>query len=71
MNDALLSFLQAQRHIVRQEGAVTKLVWDPERPSVYTAGTDGVVRHFDVRSGVLVQEWLGHRAHILDLSRSR
>ncbi|XP_052125864.1 angio-associated migratory cell protein isoform X3 [Frankliniella occidentalis] len=62
---------QAQRHIVHQQGAITKIMWDQERPSVYTSGTDGVLRHFDVRSGVLVQEWLGHRADILDFSRSR
>lgn len=69
--DLVFLFFQTQRHIIKQEGAITKLVWDVERPSIYTAGTDGIVRHFDVRSGVLVQEWLGHRAHILDLSRSK
>lgn len=62
---------QAHRHIVHQQGAITKILWDPERPSVYTAGTDGILRHFDVRSGVLVQEWLGHRADILDISHSK
>lgn len=62
---------QSLRHTVRQDGAITKLLWDQERPSVYTAGTDGIVRHFDVRSGLLVQEWLGHRADILDLCQSR
>jgi len=55
---------------LKQEGAITHQIWEPQQPLVYTAGSDGIVRLFDLRAGDVQREWLGHRADVLEIVRS-
>lgn len=61
--------VQLQRFRVLQDetAGLTKLLWDPKLPLIYTAGLDGVVRVLDVRT-CKVERLLGrHRTEILDI----
>ena len=51
---------------------ITKLAWDSKSFShIYTAGLDGIVRLWDIRSGICEKTWYGHEDNILDISVSK
>lgn len=58
------------RHVcTHPDGAgVTKLRWHARLPLVYTAGTDGALRLWDARSGVLLQTLTGHEDMVVDFA---
>lgn len=58
------------RHVCVHEGGpgVVKLRWHATLPLIYTAATDGVVRVWDARSGVLLLALTGHEDMILDFA---
>ena len=53
---------------MQQGVGLTKLVWDPRLPVLYTAGLDGVVRVVDSRTSK-AERYLGkHKSEVLDLA---
>ncbi|KAL6431501.1 hypothetical protein ACFW04_007238 [Cataglyphis niger] len=56
---------QIVRHVVTQEGGITKLVWI-STSILFTAGLDGILRCFDARAGRCLKTFSGHKATILD-----
>ncbi|KAJ9593661.1 hypothetical protein L9F63_014786 [Diploptera punctata] len=59
-----------ERHKVKQESGITKLIWDKSNPIIYTASLDGSIGVYDARSGTLQNQFLGHTNGILDISLS-
>jgi len=57
-----------ERLRLQQEAGLTKLIWDPKSPIIYTGGLDGVVRAIDART-CKVEKLLGrHKTEILDVA---
>ena len=57
-------------HVAESEsnaGGITRLRWHPTLPLVFTSSSDGAVRVWDARNGVLVKTLTGHSDMINDL----
>jgi len=50
---------------------ITKLLWHPTEPLLYSASMDKLVRLFDARSGECVAKFSGHQDSVLDFTVSR
>ncbi|ROT84898.1 angio-associated migratory cell protein isoform X1 [Penaeus vannamei] len=63
---------QVSRHVIAQGAGSSHLMWHPSEPIVFTAGLDGVVRSYDVRSGEQLAKYTGHHKGILafDISKN-
>ena len=59
-----------ERHRVRQDAGIIKLLWDKSNPIIYTASLDGSIGLYDARSGALEKQFLGHSNGILDIALS-
>ncbi|XP_011642819.1 angio-associated migratory cell protein isoform X1 [Pogonomyrmex barbatus] len=57
---------QTLRHEIDQNGGITKLMWT-KTSILFTAGLDSVLRCFDARAGICLQEFSGHTNGIYDL----
>lgn len=53
------------RHTLNQGCGSSQLTWHPQEPVLFTAGLDGTVRSFDVRSGQPLTKFTGHKQSIL------
>ncbi|XP_045111303.1 angio-associated migratory cell protein-like [Portunus trituberculatus] len=58
------------RHTLSQGCGTSHLAWHPQEPVLFSAGLDGVVRSYDVRSGEPLSKFTGHSESILYLSVS-
>merc|ERR1712048_182111 len=62
------------RHDCKHPGGITKVIWttlpSSESSVIITTSLDGIVRSWDWREGSMLQEWLGHTDHILDITIS-
>jgi len=58
------------RSKIELQGAVTRALWHPKAPAIYTSGTDALVQLWDARNGTLVRELRGHSDTILALAVS-
>ncbi|CAL4098661.1 unnamed protein product [Meganyctiphanes norvegica] len=56
---------QQSRHVIAQGCGSSQLAWHPTEPILFTAGLDGAVRAYDVRSGQALEKYTGHRQSIL------
>lgn len=59
-----------QRSTYEHKQGVTKLLWHPTQPLIFTASLDGCIRLFDGRTSKCEQIWKGHKNSILDLTLS-
>jgi WD40 repeat protein len=57
-------------HTFDQPGEVTRVVFDPRGDLLATAGTNGTARIWDLRSGRLAHELVGHANDVLDVEFS-
>ncbi len=57
-------------HTVEQPGGVTRIVFDPRSDLLATAGGNGTARIWDLRSGTLAHELVGHGNDVLDVEFS-
>ncbi|KAG1659219.1 hypothetical protein FOA52_008988 [Chlamydomonas sp. UWO 241] len=60
----------SQRGVCKHPDVVTRMVWHPTQPLVFTGCVDGVVRCWDIRTAAPVRVWRGHTAAIQDLAVS-
>lgn len=51
-----------------EDTAVTKLLWHPTKPFLFSSGVDRTVRMWDARDGKCVSVWHGHRDVVLTMS---
>jgi WD40 repeat protein len=56
----------SERFRILQDFGLTKLLWDPKLPLIYTAGLDGVIRVLDVQTCKIERKLGRHRTEILD-----
>lgn len=56
---------------LHQDSGITKLMWDPKSPFLYTAGLDGVIRVIDARSCTIEKNLGRHKSEILDMFVTR
>nr|XP_045605777.1 angio-associated migratory cell protein-like [Procambarus clarkii] len=56
---------QVTRHIVAQGCGSSQLLWHASEPILFSAGLDGAVRSYDVRSGDPLAKYTGHKSSIL------
>jgi WD40 repeat protein len=62
---------QIKRLQIKSPGGLSKLTVCKGQPwHVFASGLDGVVRVYDIRDGKLLQELIGHRLEVLDVSLS-
>ena len=54
----------------RHEAGVSQLAWVRDTPCFLSAGEEGVVRLWDVRTGVCQRSWSGHTDTVLDMAAS-
>lgn len=60
---------QVKRLEIKSPGGLSKLTMVKNLPwHVFVCGLDGVTRVFDIRDGKLLQELIGHRLEVLDIS---
>ncbi|GLG95850.1 Protein Notchless [Gryllus bimaculatus] len=62
---------QVARHSIKQTSGISRLIWDRNPHFLYAGCLDSSVKLYDVRSGEIVREFLGHRRDILDIAISR
>lgn len=56
---------QQSRHVISQGCGSSQLAWHPTEPILFTAGLDGAIRAYDVRSGQALEKYTGHSQSIL------
>lgn len=56
------------RHVCQHPAGITKVLWHPNQPIVYTSSVEGLVYVWDARSGQLLKKFGGHTDTILDMA---
>jgi len=62
---------QTERVKIHQDSGITKLLWHPTIPLIFTAGIDGVIRVIDARTCKIEKNYGRHRTEILDICISK
>jgi angio-associated migratory cell protein len=56
------------RHVCQHPAGVTKLMWHPSQPIVYTCTVEGLVYVWDARNGQQLRLFAGHTDMVLDMA---
>jgi len=62
---------QQSRHVIAQGCGSSQFAWHPTEPILFTAGLDGAIRAYDVRSGQALEKYTGHTQSILAIDVTR
>lgn len=62
--------LEIEQRIPAHAGSVFAIAYAPDGNSLYTVGTDGFIRHWDIRTSALLKEVAGGQDAILELAIS-
>ncbi len=57
--------------LVMSKDGVTKVLWHPSQPLLYSSSLDKTVRVWDARTGQAVKVFRGHSGGVLDMAMSR